>query len=205
METVFNFACQHAYSAHWIIFLLLMLAGLNVPISEDLLLLAGGTIASTCIPHHTLRLFTWIYFGCWISAWEAYWVGRLLGPKLYDIRWFSRVITPRRITLLHHYYEKFGVLTFIVGRFIPGGIRNSLFMTAGLGKMPFFRFIIRDGIACSFSSTTIFSIGFYFGENYHRIIHYFKTYNYIAFGCIAIILLLVGIFIWRKRHHKTSI
>ena len=137
MESFVSFACENAHSAHWIFFLLLMLAGLSLPISEDIILLTGGAIASTCIPDETLHLFLWIYAGCWISAWETYWIGRYFGPKLYDIRWFRHIITPERIHRLHHYYEKFGVFTFIIGRFIPGGVRNALFMTAGLGKMPF--------------------------------------------------------------------
>lgn len=198
METLINYACAHAHSAHYIIFILLMLAGLNVPISEDFLLLTGGAIASTCIPDHALRLFIWIYFGCWISAWEAYWIGRLLGPKLYTIRWFSHVITPGRIEKLHHYYEKFGIFTFIMGRFIPGGVRNALFMSSGLGKMPFLKFILRDGFACMISTTTIFSLGYYFGQNYRTIVHYFETYNKIAIGAVISLITIVGIVIWLR-------
>src|SRR5690348_4166687 len=138
MESILHFICENSHNAHWIIFLLLMLAGFNVPISEDLMLLIGGIISSTCFVDptnfDTLYLYIWIYFGCWLSAWEAYWVGRLLGPKLYDIKWFSHVITLKRIERLHHYYEKFGIFTFVVGRFMPGGVRNALFMTSGLGK-----------------------------------------------------------------------
>ncbi len=36
------FIFSHAYLAHWVIFGLFMLAGLNFPISEDLLIIAGG-------------------------------------------------------------------------------------------------------------------------------------------------------------------
>lgn len=202
METIVEFISLHASSAHWIIFTLLMLAGLNFPISEDILLIVGGAIASTCIPQDTYYLFGWIFLGCWISAWETYWIGRVLGPKLYQVSWFSRVITKKRIARLHHYYEKFGVFTFIIGRFIPGGIRNALFLSSGLGKMPFLKFIIRDGLACSISVTTIFTIGYYFGENYAIILHYFKTYNLIGIACIFL-LASIGILLWRKIPRET--
>lgn len=176
-----------------------MLAGLSLPISEDLILLTGGAIASTCIPDETLFLFLWIYAGCWMSAWLAYSIGRYFGPKLYDIRWFRHFISPERIKRLHHYYEKFGVFTFIVGRFIPGGVRNALFMTAGLGKMPFLTFILRDGFACLISASVIFSIGYSLGENYGTVIHYIKTYNEIVVGCIlAIVLVLLIIVLWKQ-------
>lgn len=199
MDEIIKYTCIHADSAHLIIFSLLLLAGLNVPISEDLCLLVAGTIASTCVPEKTLRMYLWVYLGCWLSASEAYWIGRILGPKLYDIRWFNRILTPQRITRLHHYYEKFGIFTFIIGRFIPGGARNALFMTAGLGKMHYLKFIIRDGIACIISSATLFYLGFSFGQNYPLLLHYFKTYNYVFFSLAAIALCLFGIFIWLTK------
>lgn len=207
MESFFSqlidYICAHAHDAHWIIFLLLMLAGLNVPISEDLLLITGGAIASTCIPNETLHLYIWIYFGCWISAWEVYWIGRLLGPKLYDIPWFNHILTPKRIKNLHHYYEKFGVFTFIVGRFIPGGARNALYMTSGLGKMPFLKFILRDGFACIISSSVIFTIGYQFGDNYKTVIHYFQKYDLLILAILLILITSFGlIYYFRMKKQK---
>lgn len=206
MESVLTFICQNANDAHWIIFGLLMLAGLNVPISEDVLLLMGGVIANTCIPEHAVNLFIWVYLGCWFSAWEAYWIGRMLGPKLYDIKWFSRILNPSRIERLHYYYEKFGIFTFIVGRFIPGGVRNALFMSSGLGKMPFNKFIGRDGFACLISSVTIFTLGYKFAENYKSIIFYFKTYNLMILGFLILILFLISsIVAYKKYYYKSTI
>lgn len=204
MESFIHFICANAHDAHWIIFGLLLLAGLNVPISEDLLLLTGGIISSTCFtdPSHfaTFYLYFWIFLGCWISAWEAYWVGRLLGPKLYHIKWFSRVITRKRIDQLHHYYEKFGILTFIVGRFIPGGVRNALFMTSGLGKMPFMTFLARDGLACLISSSTLFYLGHLFGENHETLMRYFKKYELFV-GSLAIIAIIsiISIYLFNRK------
>jgi len=206
MEDTLNFACEHAHSAHWVIFILLMLAGLNIPISEDILLLTAGAIASTCIPERTFHLFAWVLVGCWISAWEAYGIGRYFGPKLYDIRWFHRIMNPAKIEKLHYYYEKFGVFTFIIGRFCPGGVRNALFMTAGLGKMTFWKFILRDGVACIISVSTLFYIGFSLGENSHAIIHYIRKYNHFAFAIIALALVISGIiYFFRQPEDKTPI
>lgn len=180
-----------------------MLAGLNVPFSEDLLLLTAGAIANLCIPEHKFYLFAWVYAGCWISAWEAYAVGRILGPKLYQIRWFSHVITPQRIDRLHYFYEKFGIFTFIVGRFIPGGVRNGLFISSGLGKMPFLKFILRDGVACLISSTTIFGLGYVFAEYYDEMVAYFKKYNLVGLVVIISLLLMVtAFFFYRKKTNK---
>ncbi|HEV8053056.1 MAG TPA: DedA family protein [Parachlamydiaceae bacterium] len=204
MESIVNFACAHVHSAHWIFFLLLMLAGLSFPISEDLILLSAGALASTCIPDETFFLFCWLYAGCWFSAWEAYGIGRYFEPKIYDLRWFRHIVTRERITRLHHYYEKFGVFTFIIGRFIPGGVRNALFMTAGLGKMPFLTFILRDGFACLISTSVLFYIGYSLSANYELVIYYFKTYNVVVIVCIILIITIILTRVWWiKSKHKS--
>ena len=44
MESIINLIIEHASHAHWIVFSLLMLAGLNIPISEDLMIITTGGI-----------------------------------------------------------------------------------------------------------------------------------------------------------------
>lgn len=196
METLLGEICARAEIAHWIFFVMLILAGMNVPLSEDIILLMGGAITSTCIPDHALRMWIFLYLGCWFSAWEAYSIGRFLGPKLYDIRWFNHVINPERINRLHHYYEKFGFLTFVAGRFIPGGVRNALFMSCGLGKMPFLRFIVRDGFACLISTSTLFYLGYVAGENAHWIISTFKKYE--LFVILTVVVGVSSLLVWYR-------
>ena len=198
MESLLNFISENAHSAHWVLFLLIMLAGINVPISEDILVLAGGAIASTYVPENTIQIFVWIFLAAWMSAWEAYWIGRLLGPKLYEIKWFSHVLTFKRIERLHHFYERYGILTFLVGRFIPGGVRNALFMTSGLGKMPFYKFILRDLPACLLQVWVLFYLGQLLGDNYTSVISTIKTYNMVFLGIFAVSLL--GLYFWSKRN-----
>lgn len=189
MEDILNWACQHADDAYWLVFVILFLAGLNIPISEDVVLITAGALARTCLQDDILFFFICCYLAAWMSAWQVYWIGRLLGPKLYAVAWFRKMASPERMEKLHYYYEKYGIWTFIVGRFIPGGVRNALFLTCGLGKMPFLRFIGRDAIAVFFSTTWLFGLGYQFAEHYEAIMIFFKKYNLIALliivACIA--------------------
>jgi len=205
METIYTFICANAENAHWILFLCLLLAGLNIPISEDLVLLMAGTLAATCLDFpESYYLYIWVFFGCWFSAWEAYWLGRLWGTKLYTVRGFRHIITPARIEKLQHLYNRFGLLTFIVGRFIPGGVRNTLFITCGMGKMPFDKFIARDFIACLIASFTLFYLGFTFGEHFSLIVSYVRKYELIALALGVLILsgFLLNYAISRKKSKK---
>ncbi len=194
IESLLHYICEHAHHAPWIIFFLLLLSGLNIPISEDMMLLGGGAIANTCFQDHVWQLYIWIFLGCYLSAWEGYWIGRLLGPKLYQITFFKKIITPGRMEWLRSYYAKYGIFTFIIVRFCPGGVRSALFMSSGLTKMPFPLFMIRDGFACLLSSSIIFSVGYHFAENIDTIFLYLKRYSLLFFALFFVALTTVLIY-----------
>lgn len=204
METWLEYLCVHALIAPYIFFGLLILAGLNIPISEDIILLTAGFLASQCIPEHTYFVYFWVFAGSLLSAWEVYWIGRLLGPKLYDIKCFNRILTLERMEKLGECYERYGVFTFIIGRFIPGGFRNALFMSSGLSKMPFWKFVLRDGTGCLIATAVIFSLGYQFAENYHLIVLIFKKYSLIAASIFITLLIVVVLYLWKRSKHNVE-
>ncbi len=180
---------NHVDCAHWIIFGLFILAGLNFPISEDLLIILGGVLASTLIPENTWKIFAAIFFGAFLSDWILYWIGRKFGPILWKMRWFSRMIHSKRLEQIQNYYQKYGVATLFVGRFIPFGVRNCLFLTAGLGKVRFIKFLLVDGVACLLSNTILFSLSYYFGKNYSKFDLSLKWVNIAIFSAFLIALI----------------
>ena len=207
LESLFFFVCEHVHFAPWILFVLLLLTGLCIPISEDLLLLSGGAIASTCLQEHALELYLWLFTGSLFAAWEAYWIGRHFGPRLYKIRLFKTIVTPNRLQTLRYYYAKFGVFTFVFGRFCPGGIRNALFMSSGLSNVSFYHFILRDTPACIISTLSFFFLGYKFGQHFDLLMNSFDHYThwfFIVFFFSALApLLAVGCGYWRIAARKT--
>lgn len=201
MDTIVQFIIDHAQYAHWIVFGALMLAGFNIPISEDLMIILSAVLAATVVPENTIFLFMGVFLGCYLSDWVCYWIGRKWGPRLWNIRWFAKSFDRKRLDQIHSYYEKYGFWTLVVGRFIPFGVRNCLFLTAGLGKMSFGRFILADGIACVISNTTLFAIAYYAGKNYQTLIQFIKTFNLFIFA--VFLVSLIGI-IWYKKKTSTT-
>jgi membrane protein DedA with SNARE-associated domain len=195
IELFLQFVQENEAFTRLIFFSLLMLAGLNFPISEDVLLILAGFLAAAGPQDEILPFYIVMYFGCWISAWEAYALGRYLGPKVYEYRFLKHVITEARVKKFNHYLERFGFMTFIVGRFIPGGVRNVIFMGAGLGKMPFFTFIMRDGLGCLLSSSTLFYIGTRLYETSDELERLFKVYK-VASLTVLSLLILIPFFIY---------
>ncbi|HSX26316.1 MAG TPA: DedA family protein [Chlamydiales bacterium] len=201
METLIQFIFEHAQYAHWIVFGALMLAGINVPISEDLMIIFSAVLAATVVPENIYKLFAAVFLGCYISDWACYWVGRSLGPKLWNISWFAKTFDRKRIDQIHAYYAKYGFFTLLVGRFIPFGVRNCLFLTAGLGRMPFGRFLLSDGIACICSNTILFTVAYQVGKNYQTLLESIKTFNIFLFSAFVVLIIA---FIWYKKKKKVS-
>jgi membrane-associated protein len=201
MESIIAFITEHAVYAHYYIFFILMLAGLNFPISEDLTIITAGMLASTIVPENTAVIFFWLFLGCYLSDWEAYWIGRKLGPKLWTSPRFFGAIRPGQLETIERFWNRFGGFTLLFGRFIPFGVRNCLFMTAGMGKMPFHRFLIIDGISCAISTTTLFSLAYSFGKNYHDLYLLLQRWNVVIFWIFSLCVagIAAGVY-WKKRN-----
>jgi len=116
------------------------------------------------------------------------------GAHLWRIRWFARVFHPQTLKQIESYYVQYGVLTLLIGRFIPFGVRNCLFATAGIGKMNFCKFLISDGIACFSSNASLFFLAYFCGKNCTHLVKYIHVVIFSLF-----LIALIG-FIWYKRN-----
>lgn len=92
-----------------------------------------------------------------------YSIGRLIGPKVFsweNSRWFNR----DAFNKTHDFYEKYGPVTIVVGRFLPF-IRTFAPFVAGVAQMSYSKFSaynITGGILWVGSLT---SLGFMLGEH----------------------------------------
>lgn len=200
MSYFINFIFEHAAHAHWIIFGSLILAGFNLPISEDFMIIISAILASSIIPKHTFILFASVFFGAYISDWMVYWIGRLLGMKLFKIKWFKKTFPKKKLAKVKLFYKKYGFYTLLVGRFIPFGVRNCLFFTAGMTRMNLVKFAISDGIACFCSNIFLFSIAYSIGKNYHALFTYLKKVNIFIF--VFFIFTIIAFFCYYKKKKK---
>ena len=197
MEQVIEYIQLNVAIAPYLIFGLLFLAGFNIPVSEDLMLFISAILAAKN-PEHATSLFIAVFAGAYISDLICYgFMGRYLGSKIFKIKVFASMASPEKIDKVTSFYEKYGILTLLVGRFIPFGVRNALFLTAGLGKMNAWKFAISDFIACTVSCVSFFSLYYYYGKT---VIEYVKKGNIVLFS-IAIIVTLI--FFLKNKKSKT--
>ena len=90
MEQFLLFVQENVVYAPYLIFGLLLLAGLNFPVSEDAMLFISALLASNH-PQYTIPLFIGVFLGAYLSDIISYWLGRLVGPKIWDIRFFKKM------------------------------------------------------------------------------------------------------------------
>ncbi len=198
MEAILAWIMSHVMYAPYVIFGLLLLAGLNVPVSEDAMLFISGVLAAKN-PEYLVHLFLGVYLGAYLSDIIAYSLGRFLGPKLWRIRFFAKMVTPEKIDKVAGFYARNGFLTLLIGRFIPFGVRNALFLSAGFTKMNFTKFAIYDWIATTLSCSLFFSLYYKYGET---VIEYVKKGNMILFS-----IFLIGVifyFVKQKKKARTQ-
>lgn len=200
MDKLIAFITNHAAHAHWFVFGALLLAGMNVPISTDVLLITCAILAATVVPENTLLLFSTIFVGSCCSACIAYWIGRKFGTKLLKLRYFKKVVTEEKLEKVKNFYGKYGFLTLLFGRFIPFGVRNCIFMSTGLSKFSFKTFFLRDVIACFIWSSLIFSLFYFAGQNHQAL---YQNLKIVLLSVVAALAVTVITIIWYKRSNTT--
>jgi len=177
------FARLHQYIGYYpfVAFTALMLAGLNIPISEDLIIITGALIchenSSMLVP-----VLAATYAGVFISDYFPYLLGKLIRKGTVKSNFIARFFSPKKIVRIHRYLDRYGIFAFIVGRFIPFGVRNTLFITAGLFDLRLRRFTLYDATAVTISVSTLFFLSYHFGEAVGK--------PFQAVGIVLFILLL---------------
>lgn len=202
MDSLIEWISAHAAYAHVFLFLLILLAGANIPISVDILIGFAAFLAVRIIPHQLWYIYLAILLGCYFSAWIGYWIGRIFGQQWMKYSWFQRLMPPQRLNKIQIFFQKYGLLTLLIGRFIPFGIRNCIFMSSGMSRYSFIKFAIFDLFACGLWCSLTFYILCILSQNYTDLIHKIKLTN----SCIFIVFsVAVIILFWYKRSKKTVI
>lgn len=192
-QLLFDFAPH----VHYISFALLVLAGFNFPISEDIIFIISASIAATIIPEHTFKIAAACVLGAYTSDIISYCLGRFGMKFILEHKKLAKFYPLDKIRKIEYYYQSHGVKTLFFGRFIPFGVRNVIFLTSGLAQMKIYKFLLIDLLSLSITSTILFSIGYLLGSNYEIIFPYLNKYKFIIFSLF--ILTVLSIIIYKKN------
>ncbi|GAB4189440.1 MAG: VTT domain-containing protein [Simkaniaceae bacterium] len=192
---------QHQNYAPYAVFFALLLAGLNIPISIDVILVISAFFAATTIKEHSISIYFSLLLGTYFSAWASYWIGRFLGEKLLKVPLFSSLFPQRKLQKMKIFYEKYGLWTLLIGRFVPFGVRNCLFMSTGLSRSHFGKFIARDALACFLWVSFMYAIFFHLSRNLDTLLNFLKKFQIGLFLGFSVTVIVV---IWYKIKKKRN-
>lgn len=104
----------------------------------DSLLVVSGLFAAAS------KLNVWLvmlafFLGSVIGDNTGYWTGRFMGKTLFN-RESSRIFKPSRVKKAHDFFEKYGVKTVVLARFVPI-VRTFAPLVIGAAEMPYSRFL----------------------------------------------------------------
>lgn len=117
---------------------------LIMPLGEELILISAGILVGG---GHMDFWSTAIcaYLGVLISDCIWYFASYHYGTRLLHKRWFKRIAHPRRLLEAKHQIEKHGAWVIVTARFVPGS-RTPAMIMAGSLHMPFWKFILAEGL-----------------------------------------------------------
>jgi membrane-associated protein len=127
----------------------------------DSLLFVAGTFAAL----GSLNL-TWLLVLLTIAAILGdtinYWIGNYIGPKVFQMQ-NSRVFRKEYLDRTHQFYEKYGPITIVIGRFIPI-IRTFAPFLAGVGSMTYGKFLTYNVVGGILWIASFTLGGYFFGN-----------------------------------------
>jgi len=91
-----------------------------------------------------------------------YWIGSSIGPRVFHLE-KSRFFRKEYLDRTHQFYEKYGPLTIVIGRFVPI-IRTFVPFLAGVGRMTYWRFLTYNVVG-GIGWIMVFVLGGYFFGN----------------------------------------
>lgn len=148
-----------------ITFSLLVAAGIGFPIPEEFPIIGAGIWAG-----HNAGPTRWLILpvcitGVVLSDGLLYGMGRYFGPKILEWRGIKRLLPPQKRERIESNFHKYGVLTLLFARFLPA-IRSPIFITAGIMRLSFAKFVIADSIYAVPGVSLLFFLSFWFGDSF---------------------------------------
>ena len=174
----------------------LMLAGFNIPVSEDIVVITGAILARGGLAPLAPTIIA-IYLGVILSDFVSYWLGTLIRKGALNFRFIKNLLPEKRLQKMQGYLEKYGIFTFIICRFIPFGVRNTLFMTSGFIKLPFKRFCLYDIIASIINVCTLFFLVYFLSDDATEAADIHSKLRIVQIALLIFVASIVSIIIFR--------
>lgn len=177
---------------------ILLIAGLGLPLPEDVPLIAGGIMCG--LGHANIYIMLPL---CLVAVLGAdvliFTMGRLHGERIRRVPFIRKYLSDERLARVAEAYHDHVGKTLFTARFMPG-LRTPLFFTAGSVGISYWKLLAFDGSA-TLISVPILVLAGYFGADYREVIEQFARNTQLAIAGVIVLIIAgyVGIKWLRKR------
>jgi membrane protein DedA with SNARE-associated domain len=175
------------------VFVALVAAGVGFPMPEEIPIVTAGALAGHASQDPSSSLHWWILLpvcilGVVISDGLLYLVGRTFGMGLLRFPLVARILPRERVERVRRNFKKHGVLILLFARVLPG-IRSPVFLTAGIMRLSWRRFLLADGIYAIPGVSLLFFLAYWFTDQFRDLV----TEAEVEVSRIRPLLILAGI------------
>src|SRR5437660_3709520 len=179
------------------VFAVLLLGSLGVPIAEEMPIITAAVLSHEGIVRWWLAL-PLCMLGVLSGDLVLYWVGRHWGEQVLNWRVVRLVLSPAREQWLKAAYRRHTLKTVVTVRHVMG-LRAAAFLTAGIARVSFWKFVAADGAAATLGVPVSFGLAYFFADQLGEVmtdVHQVERW----LGLLAIIVVAtgLGLAIWRR-------
>lgn len=173
------------------------MAGLGVPIPEEAPILAAGILASNEIITWWIALLV-CFAGVMAGDSTLYWIGHHWGERMLEWRLTRFVLTPEREKFVIEKFHRHGIKIVFSARFVAG-FRGAAFLTAGIVRIPFWKFFLVDGIAALVGVPLGFGVAYLFTDQLPAILHgVHRVERLLILAGLVLLAAVIGYAAYRK-------
>lgn len=180
-----------------VIFGVLIACGFGLPVPEDITLVTGGILAARGIIDFKLCVLLCLT-GVLLGDGIVFTLGHTMGQRLRDSKLGKFILPPKRDEAVRSLVTRYGDKIIFMARFMPG-FRTPLFFATGSYHIPYWKFIMLDGLAAVISVPLWVYVGFLFGANLEELERVIRKFQFGIYGVLAGIICFFAVWIFLKR------
>jgi len=111
------------------------------------------------------------------------------------------VLTLEREQWLNVAYRRHALKTIVTARHVMG-LRAAAFLTAGIARVPFWKFVVADTGAAALGVPFVFGLAYFFTDQITAIVadvHRVERWLALAGLLVLAVVLVVGVWRWKRR------
>ncbi len=182
--------------------ILLLSASFGLPLPEDIPLLLGGCLCRLGYgnPFYTILVGL---VGVLTGDIIFYTVGRRYGLNVLELWPFRAFFTRTHIAQMRGLFRRYGNPIIFFGRFFAG-VRSVMCVTAGISRVPSWKFILVDVSGAAITVPVLVGLGWIFSDKISKLIKGVIAFEHVTIGIIAAIIVfwIISIHISRKSRVK---